>query len=274
MKYKKALLLLCAMIAVLLTVAGGTALGTDTPNDPTAKTLEDIKRFNQKSELNSVGIEPTATDTTPPSVLSISPGARQGFLFCTGGTPVSVELDSQDPDSAISAISAEVNGNAVPLSTVTGLGTGSVIASGSFTANSIGAYTLNGHATSLGGTGDAAANFSVDLNIWLFRLSAQKTDTGESTVPIKFGVRDCKRKFVHDESVKVVVSEITDGGDIEALNGQFGEGPSTVRIDDKWGYYLINFQAAPGAHEYRLDLYFNDYNGNPFKQHSTTFSVH
>jgi hypothetical protein len=78
---------------------------------------------------------------------------------------------------------------------------------------------------------------------------------------------------VHDESVKVVVFEVTSGGDVQALSGLFGDGASSVRIDDDAGQYIINFQTAAGAHNYRVDVYFNDFNDQLFKQGSKTFSV-
>jgi hypothetical protein len=217
--------------------------------------------------------EQSATDETPPSVTITSPTADESFTFCTGGTPVGVAFYAVDSDSAISAVSADVNGSNVVLTT-TGLGTNHADASGSYTANSIGGYTLKASATSLGGTSDATQNFSVNFNImWLPPLSLGKTSKGGSTVPVKFTARDCNGNFIHDESVKVVVLEVTSGGDVEALSGLFGEGASSVRIDDEAGQYIINFQTAAGAHNYRVDVYFNDFNNALFKQDTKTFSV-
>jgi hypothetical protein len=215
----------------------------------------------------------TEADTTPPSVTISKPTADQSFTFCTGGTPVDIAFNAQDAESVISAVSADVNANAVALS-ITGLNTNSVDATGTYTANSIGAYTVNAHATSEGGPGDASANFSVNYNLsWLPPLSLGKTNKGGSTVPIKFTARDCNGAFVHDGSVKVVVYEVTAGGDLEALTGFFGQGAAYVRIDDVAGQYIINFQTSSGTHNYRADVFFNDFAGNPFKQGSKTFSV-
>ena len=60
---------------------------------------------------------------------------------------------------------------------------------------------------------------------------------------------------------------------MQALSGLFGEGATSVRIDDEAGQYIINFQTAAGAHNYRADVYFNDFNNAPYKQGSKTFSV-
>jgi hypothetical protein len=225
--------------------------------------------------LTVVVNEPTTTpDTTPPSVTINKPTENQSFAFCIGGTPVDVAFNAQDADSLISSVSADVNGNAVTLST-TGLNTNSVDATGIYTAAAIGAYTVNAFATSAGGEGHATVTFSVNYNLmWLPPLSLGKTNQkGGSTVPIKFTARDCNGAFVHDDNVKVVVYEVTGTGDVEALTGYFGEGAASVRIDDVAGQYIINFPTASGIHNYRADVYFNDFLGNPFKQGSKTFSV-
>jgi hypothetical protein len=230
---------------------------------------------NGAGTLNVVVDAPVVgADGTPPSVTITKPTADQSFTFCTGGTPIDVAFNAQDGESAISAVDADVNGNAVVLSTVTGLGTGNVDASGTYSATLLGGYTLTARATSLGGTGDATQNFSVNFDImWLPPLSLGKTSKGGSTVPVKFTARDCSGNFVHDESVKVVVFEVTSGGDVQALSGLFGDGSTSVRIDDEAGQYIINFQTAAGVHNYRVDVYFNDFNGSPYKQGSKTFSV-
>jgi hypothetical protein len=229
---------------------------------------------NGAATLTVVVAAPTTeADITPPSVTITKPTADQNFTFCTGGTPVDIAFNAQDADSDISAGAADVNGNNVILTT-TGLGTGEISATGAFTANAIGAYTVNASATSVGGTGDASANFTVNYNIlFLPPLSLGKTDKGGSTVPIKFTARDCNGAFVNDGSVKVVVYEVTEAGDVAALTGLFGAGATSVRIDDVAGQYIINFKTAAGAHNYRADVFFNGSDGKPFKQGSKTFSV-
>jgi hypothetical protein len=196
------------------------------------------------------------------------------ITLCSGGTPVDIAFEATDAESLISSVSADVNGNAVTLST-SGLNANSVDATGTYTAGAIGSYTVNAHATSEGGEGHASATFSVNYNLmWLPPLSLGKSNQkGGSTVPIKFTTRDCSGAFVHDGSVKVVVYEVTGTGDVEALTGYFGEGADFVRIDDQAGQYIINFQTASGVHTYRAEVYFNDFNGDPFKQGQLTFSV-
>jgi hypothetical protein len=149
------------------------------------------------------------------------------------------------------------------------LGTNNVSATGIFMAGGIGAYTLMASATSEGGTGDATADFTVNyVTGWLPPLSLGKTSKGGSDVPIKFTARDCNNEFVHDESVTVVVYEVTAEGDVARLGGVFGDGASFIRIDDVAGQYIINFKTASGAHNYRVDVLFND-----FLQASKQFSV-
>lgn len=229
---------------------------------------------NGSATLNVTVDAPTGTDTTPPSVTITSPTDGESFTFCTEGTLITVAFDAQDAQSAITAASADVNGNPVSLTTLTGIGTGSVTGSGPYTVNSIGGFTVNAHATSSGGTGDASNSFNVNYNImWLPPLSLGKTSKGGSTVPVKFTARDCNGSFVHNEGVTVVVFEVTGSGDVQQLSGLFGDGASSVRIDDDAGQYIINFQTAAGEHLYRVDVYFNDSNGNPFKQGSKTFTT-
>jgi hypothetical protein len=230
---------------------------------------------NGSATLNVVVDAPVVgVDTTPPSVTITKPTADQSFTFCTSGTPIDVAFNAQDGESAISAADADVNTMPVLLSTLTGIGTGDVDASGTYTANSLGGYTLTARATSLGGTGDATQNFSVNFNLsFLPPLSLGKTAKGGSTVPVKFTARDCNGTFVHDESVKVEVVEVGGGGDPIKLSGLFGEGASSVRIDDEAGQYIINFQTAAGQHNYKVVVYFNDFNNTPFEQGSKTFSV-
>jgi hypothetical protein len=103
---------------------------------------------------------------------------------------------------------------------------------------------------------------------WLPPLSLGKTSKGGSDVPVKFTARDCSGLFVHDESVAVVVYEVTTGGDVARLSGVFGDGASFIRIDDVAGQYIINFKTAAGVHNYRADIFFND-----FFQASKQFSV-
>jgi len=215
----------------------------------------------------SVG-EPDVTDTTPPIVSIVEPVDGAAIVYCSGGTPVDIEFEAVDPESAITSVAATVNGASVALD-VTGLGTNNVTATGVFTADSIGAYTVVASATSQGGTGDATADFTVNYVIgWLPPLSLGKTSKGGSDVPIKFTARDCSNLFVHDETVTVVVYEVTSEGDVARLSGVFGEGAWSIRIDDVAGQYIINFKTAASAHNYRADVLFNG-----FLQASKQFSV-
>jgi hypothetical protein len=265
-------------VAITVEVADTTDPGSYTysivskrqrPNPPA---VDDLPGWGDGSAtLTVVVAAPTPTDTTPPSVTIAKPNADQAFAFCTGGTPVDIAFNARDAEGGISEVAADVKGNPVSLSTA-GLGTGSVDAGDTYTAAAIGAYTVNAQATSEGGTGDASANFSVNYAIsWLPPLSIGKTTKGGSTIPIKFTVRDCNGAFVHDESVKVEVFEVPSG--VQALNGLFGVGSTNLRIDDFAEQYIINFQTASGMHNYRVDVSFNDADGNPFRQGSKTFWV-
>lgn len=212
--------------------------------------------------------EPDVTDTTPPIVSIVEPADGAAIVYCSGGTPVDIEFESVDPESAITSVAATVNGASVTLD-ATGLGTNSVTATGVFTAYGIGAYTVVASATSQGGTGDATADFTVNYVVgWLPPLSLGKTSKGGSDVPIKFTARDCNNEFVHDENVTVVVYEVTSEGDVAKLGGVFGEGAWSIRIDDVAGQYIINFKTAAGAHNYRADILFGG-----FFQASKQFSV-
>jgi hypothetical protein len=213
--------------------------------------------------------EPVETDVTPPIVTITAPADGAAFTFCLGGTEVGVAFDAVDPESAISAVAAHVNGTGVALDAV-GLGTNNASATGAVIVSSIGSYTLTASATSAGGSADATADFSVNYaTAWLPPLSLGKTSKGGSDVPIKFTARDCANEFVHDESVVVVVYEVTDEGDAIRLSGVYGEGSSSIRIDDAAGQYIINFKTAAGPHNYRVDVYF----GDGLLQASKQFSV-
>ncbi|MCX5770461.1 MAG: hypothetical protein NTZ09_09355 [Candidatus Hydrogenedentes bacterium] len=217
----------------------------------------------------TISVGETGTgDTTPPIVTIVEPADGAAIVYCLGGTPVDIEFQAVDPESAITSVAATVNGAGVTLD-ATGLGTNNVTATGVFIAGGIGAYTVVASATSQGGTGDATADFTVNYVMgWLPPLSLGKTSKGGSDVPIKFTARDCSNLFVHDETVTVVVYEVTAGGDVACLSGVFGEGASFIRIDDAAGQYIINFKTAAGAHNYRADVLFNG-----FFQASKQFSV-
>lgn len=222
--------------------------------------------------LNLTVNEPVETDTTPPSVTITSPTSNQAFAFCQAGTAVPIAFDATDAESVITGMAADVNGDGVSLTT-SGIGTNSASATGTYNATSIGSYTLTASAQSAGGIGDATSVFTVNYNLsWLPPLSLGKTAKGGSTIPVKFTVRDCDGNFIHDESVKVVVYEVSNG-QVEAFSGLFGEGASSVRIDDLTGQYIINFQTESGIHMYRVDVFFSDSNGDPFKQGEKSFAV-
>jgi hypothetical protein len=215
-------------------------------------------------------------DTTPPVVNITEPGDGSSKTFCSGGTTVSIAFEAVEDASPITALEANVNGESVALAT-SGIGTESASATGSYNVMSIGTFTLTASATSVGGTGDATADFNVNYNSsWLPPLSLGKTSKGGSTIPIKFTVRDCDGGFIHDESVKVVVYEVLHNSEPISLEGVYGEGSSAVRIDDVAGQYIINFETAPGAHNYRADVFFSGIKDNVpdwILQGSKQFSV-
>lgn len=225
---------------------------------------------------------PAPVDDTPPVVTISAPLAGAQLTYCTAGTPLSIAfagLEAGEAGSVVSGMAADVNGFPVSLLT-SGLGTtsASATANGTLLAG-IGTFTITASATnSFALTGTASADVTVAYTLgWLPPLALGKTGNGGSTVPIKFTVRDCNSAFVHDESVTVVVYETSAIEQPERLRGVYGEGASSVRIDDVSGQYIINFPTTKGAKTYRVDVYFGGWaNGQTnqyLKQGSTTFST-
>lgn len=253
--------------SVTVTISAATATGDYTyllQADPTTN----VPSWGLSGATLSFSVvEPSDTDTTPPTIVLSVDGP---VTFCLGGTPISFSYTASDADSPIGSVVARVNGDPVPVTT-SGLGTNAVSGDGTFTAATIGAYTVTVEATSDGGTGADTEDVKVKYQLtWLPPLSLGKTARGGSTVPIKFTVRDCNGAFVYDESVRVAVYEMTAGGDVEALSGVYGSGASAVRIDATTEQYIINFQTTPGLHNYAADVWFY---ASDEPQGSKSFSV-
>lgn len=233
--------------------------------------------------INVTVTEPVVipVDTTEPVVTFSSPAEGAQLAYCAGGTPLSFAFDAVEDGmagSTIASMAANVNGSAVPI-VATGLGTVTASATGEASVAGIGTFTINASATNTFDlTGSASRDVSVSYALgWLPPLALGKVHNGGRTVPVKFTVRDCRSNFVHDESVNVVIYETSATGAPERLNGVFGEGASSVRIDDVAGQYIINFPTETGARTYRVDIYFqgwaNGQSGQWIKQGTTTFTT-
>ncbi len=201
---------------------------------------------------------------------------RQADHRSCGGTPIAIEFEALDKSKPITGLAAAVNGAAVALQTS---GIGSLKAKGTarYVCGGIGKYVVTASGSSAGGTGVAAADFSVDYDLrWLPPLALGKASKGGSTVPIKFSIRDSAGKFIHDETVVVIVSEISSAGEERKSVAVFGKGSSCVRIDDIAKQYLLNFKTAKGTHNYRVDVFFTGITYNDFEftlQGSKEFSL-
>jgi hypothetical protein len=194
--------------------------------------------------------EPSVTDTTPPVLTIASPSSCPATY--TFGASVPIEVDAVDGESAITAMSATINGDA--FGTTTGLGTNNASVTGTLTPSTIGTYTLAASATSAGGTGTAGpCDIAVNYNFnWLPPISLGKISKGGSTMPIKFTISDADGNFVTDTSVEVVVKE----GATTRMDAFYGTGASNVRISETDMQYIVNFQTASGVHTYDVFVYF------------------
>lgn len=207
-------------------------------------------------------------DTSPPVVAVADPAASAAFTFCFGGTPVEVGLTAQEMESAIADVGVTVGADPVSLSKY-GLGTTQASAAGMYLAGPVGEYAIDASATSAGGMGHATARFVVGYGVtWLPPFASGKVAEGGATIPVKFTISDCSGRFVRDDSVHVTVHEITGGGEVEQFSAALGTGAASVRIDEVRGQYLVNFQTAPGPHDYRVEVIFNG-----ASQASKAFSV-
>jgi hypothetical protein len=217
--------------------------------------------------LNLMLSAPISTaDITPPVVSFTAPTDNQQFLFCSGGTPVSLNISANDAESFVTAVFASVNGGPVALSTFTAAN--SVVTGGTYTATDLGVFTARAWATSAGGTSDpdaAKLQFGVNYSVsFLPPLSLGKTAKGGSTMPVKFTVRDCNSTFIADQRVTVRVYE----GATQKFSATYGDSSSQVRIDTVAEQYITNFQTATGAHDYTVKVSFNG-----LDQATATFSV-
>jgi hypothetical protein len=210
----------------------------------------------------------------PTVVLGDSPSGS--YIDCINGRPIDVEFGAVHQTQPITALSATVNGEPVALMT-SGIGTKVAAATGTFVAPGIGVYTLTARASSAAGTGYADEIFTVDYDLtWLPPVSLGKPFRGGSTVPLKFSIRDCQGRFVRDDSVRVVIHEVSTHGEVLQLVGTLGVGAQSVRVDDRDGHYIINFPTARGARQYRADVSFGavtDAETGYMLQGSTVFSA-
>ena len=104
--------------------------------------------------------------------------------------------------------------------------------------------------------------------MWLPAISLQKTSKRGSTMPIKFTISGVNG-FVADQSVEVVVKE----GATQLMHAFYGAGASNVRISETDMQYTVNFQTASGAHTYTVYVYFDDLNGDPLQQATSSFTT-
>lgn len=269
------------------TTAGDYSWSIATSGWP-AGTIDPLATINAKVTIPQVPDAPAVSLTAPID------GAT--FVYNAGGPPLAIPLAFSATAPAISpiiSVDADLNGQAVAVS-ATGLGTGSVSASGVLTVTSGGLFTVRARATNGVGTSEDTAEFTVIVENtppppppppparcgvnWLPPISLGKVQKGGSTVAIKFEL-DCgceqgvdrdgdgdpdhypgqrtKSKDKVDPTIVVAISEILPNGSI-APPVLFSHNPH----DKASGYtikggdmYHLNFRAAPGPHRYLIEVF-------------------
>ena len=137
------------------TQAGNYAYSIQTPGWPAP--AQDNYGF-----INARIFPPRVTDV--PSVTLNSPADGTLYTWIAGGAPVQIDVQfsAQAPAaSPITSIDAKVGTNSVNLTTISGLGTGSVSAGGLFSTTTPGIYTVVASATNSQGTSSDSAEITV-----------------------------------------------------------------------------------------------------------------
>ncbi|MBA3849603.1 MAG: hypothetical protein C0502_06360 [Opitutus sp.] len=135
--------------------AGDYAYAIQTPGWPAP--AQDYYGF-----INARILPPRVTDV--PSVTLNNPLDGAVYTWVVGGTPAQIDVQfsaSAPVASPITSIDAKVGTNSVTLTTISGLGTGSVTAGGLFSTTTPGIYTVVASATNSEGTSSDSAEIRV-----------------------------------------------------------------------------------------------------------------
>lgn len=229
---------------------------------------------------------PVAVDTQPPGVTIGSPSAAS--KLCVHGN-LAVSFTANDPVeggagtgiTAMRAIVASVGGavetvltDGLSISPALPVDAGiDVTATGNFTVDGVGAFTLTAEADDdASHTGEAASSYTVALNVNPLppmSVAGRQFKVG-STLPIKWVFTDCEGKPLPPyESVRILV---------KAPDGQSeyvaGEGSSNIRWElDAAGnaiQYIANYP-IPVVGTYLVEVSVDDVDGNPAKQGEVSF---
>lgn len=231
---------------------------------------------------------PVAVDTLPPGVTIGSPSSDS--KLCVHGN-LAVSFTANDPVeggagtgiTAMRASVASVGGvvetiltDSLSISPTTlpvdaGI---DVTATGNFTVDAVGAFTLTAEADDgASHTGDAASSYTVALNVNALppmSVAGRQFKVG-STLPIKWSFTDCEGKPLPPyESVSILV-KAPDGSQSEYVAG---EGASNIRWELDVGgnavQYIANYP-IPVVGTYYVDVSVHDVDGNPAKQGTLSF---
>lgn len=231
--------------------------------------------------------EPAAVDTLSPEVTIGSPSAAS--KLCVHGN-LAVSFTANDPVeggagtgiTALRAAVASVGGlvetdltDSLSISPTLTVDAGiDVTATGNFTVDGVGAFTLTAEADDgASHTGEAASSYTVALNVNALppmSVAGRQFKVG-STLPIKWVFTDCEGKPLPPyESVRILV-KAPDGSETEYVAGG---GASNIRWElDSAGnavQYIANY-AIPVVGTYKVDVSVDDVDGNPAKQGEVSF---
>lgn len=231
--------------------------------------------------------EPVAVDTLSPEVTIGSPSAAS--KLCVHGN-LAVSFTANDPVesgagtgiTAMQASVASVGGavqtvltDSLSISPTLPVDAGiDVTATGNFTVDGVGAFTLTAKADDgASHTGEAASSYTVALNVNALppmSVAGRQFKVG-STLPIKWVFTDCEGKPLPPyESVSILV-KAPDGSESEYVAG---EGSSNIRWElDAAGnavQYIANYP-IPVVGTYKVDVSVDDVDGNPAKQGEVSF---
>jgi hypothetical protein len=204
---------------------------------------------------------------TPPVIgfSQLTNGAT--FTRQAGSPPTAIPFGiavTENTIDTVATVSATLNGNAVTLGSLTGIGTSQASGSGTLQISAAGSYTLAVNATTTGNAqGSGSLTFSVKevtsnppparSLLWLPPVVLGKTFESGSTVPIAFTLLDGNGKFVRDQTIVIAISR--DGG----IPSLFTYGRANDHNDRTYSIqgfaYRLNYDTARGKHTYRIDVY-------------------
>jgi len=173
--------------------------------------------------------------------------------FCNGGTSIPIDVTAGDTNNLITSLTVSVNNTNISGLSVSGLGTTSATATGSYTAGPVGAYLFRASAATACTTGSAGP-VEVDLVYVIPDLlpplgSGAKPKAGNA-VPIKFVPTDCGGNPVpYDSSVHIQVylgsTLLQDSFAGGCTGSSCGSGASSyVQYDSTTGQYSTVFQTG------------------------------